>query len=83
VFSKRIEESGYAFSAAGENIAQGQTTGEEAVGDWMTSPGHKANILSKDYSEIGIGRGVTTDGEVYWVQVFAKPTGNPSVPVPQ
>jgi uncharacterized protein YkwD len=83
VFSKRIEEAGYAFSSAGENIAQGQSTGEEAVSDWMTSPGHKANILSKDYTEIGIGRGVTTDGDVYWVQVFARPLGSPIAPVPQ
>jgi pimeloyl-ACP methyl ester carboxylesterase len=83
VFSKRIEEAGYEFSAAGENIAQGQASGEEAVSDWMTSPGHKANILSKDYAEIGIGRGVTTDGDVYWVQVFARPAGSLNAPAPR
>ena len=39
----------------------------------MTSPGHKANILSKDYTEIGIGRAVSSDGDIYWAQVFGRP----------
>jgi uncharacterized protein YkwD len=72
-FVQRIEKVNYGFLAAGENIAQGQPTGTEAVSDWMTSPGHKANILSKEYSEIGIGQGVSRNGETYWVQVFARP----------
>ena len=81
-FSKRIDEAGYTFWSAGENIALGQKTGKEAVADWMTSPGHKANILSKDYTEIGIGRAVSKDGETYWVQVFARPqTEKPPVKV--
>lgn len=49
----------------GENIARGQTTAEEVMRDWMNSPGHKANILSKDFREIGLG----ISGN-YWVQEF-------------
>ncbi len=53
--------------AVGENIAQGQLTPREAVEDWMNSPGHKANILHKEFNEIGIG----LYGD-YWVQNFGR-----------
>ncbi len=39
----------------GENLAQGQLTPAEAVRDWMLSPTHRTAILSKDFSETGIG----------------------------
>jgi uncharacterized protein YkwD len=41
--------------AVGENIAKGQKNPEEVMDDWMNSPGHRENILSKDFKEIGIG----------------------------
>lgn len=49
----------------GENIARGQTTPAQVVRDWMNSPGHRANIMSKNFKEIGIGIAGT-----YWVQNF-------------
>lgn len=55
-------------SACGENIAAGYTTPEDVVTGWMNSPGHKANILSEDFTSIGVG--YDPDG-CYWVQVFA------------
>jgi uncharacterized protein YkwD len=42
----------------GENVAWGTAelaTPEAIVGAWMNSPGHRANILSRDWREIGIG----------------------------
>ncbi|MEW9700238.1 CAP domain-containing protein [Paenibacillus sp. SI8] len=45
---------GISYSAAGENIACNQNV-EAAHQALMNSPGHKANILSKDYTHIGIG----------------------------
>ena len=70
--SDRIEDFKYAgFRALGENIAMGQRTPQEALDDWMRSPGHRANILSPDYAEIGVGYvQVTADGGGYWVQDF-------------
>ncbi len=53
--------------AIGENIAEGQVTAEEVMRDWMNSPLHKANILSADFSEIGVG--VWRD---VWVQNFGQ-----------
>jgi uncharacterized protein YkwD len=49
----------------GENIAVGQTTAAQVMNDWMNSSGHKANILSKDFREIGIAI-----SGAYWVQSF-------------
>jgi hypothetical protein len=38
---------------AGENLARGFTTANDVVNAWMASPGHRENMLSKNYSDIG------------------------------
>lgn len=48
-----IKGEGYDYSYAGENLAKGFTTSYDAVSAWMNSPTHKANILSKNYSDVG------------------------------
>ena len=58
-------EYGFRYSIAGENIAKGQRNAEEVMNDWMNSKGHKNNILSSDFTRIGIGH--TGDN---WVQLF-------------
>ena len=50
----RITAQGYKFRAAGENIAAGQRTVKEVMISWMNSQGHKENILSKEYKELGV-----------------------------
>jgi uncharacterized protein YkwD len=60
---------GVSYSAAGENIAMGQSTAEKVMDSWMKSSGHKANILSDDFNVIGIGC-FEYDGTYYWVQLF-------------
>ena len=37
---------------------------------WMGSPGHKQNILDKDYTRTGIGVAVASDDKVYITQMF-------------
>ena len=49
----------------GENLAEGQTSPQEAFDAWMKSPLHRAAILSPDYSETGIG--IQSD---IWVEHF-------------
>ena len=44
----------YNFRFAGENLATGFDTVEMLVEGWMESPGHRANILSADYDDVGI-----------------------------
>ncbi|WP_424766424.1 CAP domain-containing protein [Paenibacillus sp. sgz302251] len=56
---------GVTYSYAGENIASGQRTPQEVMNAWMNSPGHKANILNKNFTKIGVGY---VNGE--WVQMF-------------
>lgn len=56
------------YRTAGENIAMGYRTAESVVEGWMNSPGHRANILSKNYTRIGVG--YIADGS-YWTQLFA------------
>ncbi|MDR0531635.1 MAG: CAP domain-containing protein [Oscillospiraceae bacterium] len=64
-----LEECGItSYRAAGENIAAGQKTPQEVVNDWMSSPGHRANILG-NFNSIGVG--VTeSNGRLYWSQEF-------------
>lgn len=48
-----IKDSGYEYLYAGENLARGFTTAPEAVKAWMASPGHRSNILSANYKDVG------------------------------
>ena len=67
-----MESFGLRFSAAGENIAYGQRTPQEVMNAWMNSPGHRANILSGVYTQIGVGAAKKADGTLYWTQMFIK-----------
>ncbi|MBU5590694.1 SafA/ExsA family spore coat assembly protein [Clostridium sp. MSJ-4] len=67
-----MENFGLKFSAAGENIAMGQRTPQEVVTSWMNSPGHRSNILSSNYNELGVGLATTKSGVKYWTQMFIK-----------
>lgn len=58
--------------AVGENIAMGQSSSTEAVRDWMHSSGHRANILNRGYTRIGVGVFRTPGGRLYWVQQFLR-----------
>ena len=62
-----IRAFGLSFRSAGENIAYGQRTPAAVVNAWMNSSGHRANILSASYTQIGVG--YCADGR-YWTQMF-------------
>jgi uncharacterized protein YkwD len=61
--------------AMGENIAAGQESPEEVVSDWLSSDGHRQNIESTLFTEIGVGY-CAPGGEYthYWVQNFGQRT---------
>ena len=61
---------GVSYRTAGENIAKGQKTAESVMNGWMNSSGHRANILSSAYTNIGVGYAKDSRGNTYWVQIF-------------
>jgi uncharacterized protein YkwD len=67
----------YAARAAGENIAEGQRSADQVIAAWMDSSRHRANILSRDYTELGTGVAAARNGRLYFVAVFARP-GTPA-----
>ena len=65
-----LKQFGIQWSAWGENIASGQRTPEAVVTAWMNSEGHRANILSSNFSKIGVGYVTNSNGTPYWTQMF-------------
>ncbi len=72
-----IAPTGYKYIAIGENLALGSYQDDaEVVKAWMESPGHRENILSKNYLEIGVAVAyVEFEGSFTWlaVQEFGRP----------
>jgi uncharacterized YkwD family protein len=62
-----MKQYGITYRYAGENIAMGQRTPEEVVNAWMNSEGHRKNILSANFTHIGVG--YVSAGN-YWTQEF-------------
>lgn len=69
----RLDASGYPWRAYAENIAMGQQSMSAAIEAWMKSPGHRKNLLSATYTELGTGYATDTEGRPYYVQVFGRP----------
>ncbi len=65
-----LDEIGYSYSSAGENIAMGQSSPSEVVNAWMNSEGHRANILNSSFTKIGVGCH-SNGSTLYWSQFFA------------
>ncbi|MCM3616498.1 SafA/ExsA family spore coat assembly protein [Sutcliffiella horikoshii] len=61
---------GISYRTAGENIAAGQKTPQEVMNAWMNSDGHRKNILSSQYTEIGVGYAKGGQYGHYWTQMF-------------
>ncbi len=71
------KEAGYVYISVGENLALGNyKDDEELVQAWMDSPGHRANILNGQFTEIGVAvlKG-QFEGKTTWlaVQEFGRP----------
>jgi uncharacterized protein YkwD len=74
----RASAAGYAWIALGENIAQGQSTPEQVMQSWMTSEGHRSNILNPIFENIGVGYAISPrTGNSYWVQLFGRGADTP------
>ena len=74
-FVARLKASGYDAKTAAENISAGYHTLAEAFSGWRDSPPHRANMLLKGATRIGIAA-VYTPGskyKVYWALILAEP----------
>lgn len=74
--AERVQRLGYRWSRVGENIASGQGSPEEAVAGWIASPGHCANLMNPNYTQMGAAYAINQASEnrtMYWTQVFATP----------
>lgn len=81
-----MEEYGFIWYGAGENIAAGYnsyTTAESVFIDWKeenqpySGQGHRRNMLSATFTKVGIA-GVRYNNSYYWVQVFGYPKSEPA-----
>lgn len=82
--ASRMNQVGYSSSSYGENIAAGYTTPEEVVQGWISSDGHRANLLNPSFTEVGVGyyylandTGVNNYYD-YWTQDFGGGDLNPA-----
>jgi uncharacterized protein YkwD len=71
--SSRLDFVGYRMSAFGENVAEGYPSAVAVVAGWMTSPGHRENIVSTHYTQMGAGVATAQNGRKFYAQVFARP----------
>jgi uncharacterized protein YkwD len=72
---QRAEAHGYRWRHVGENISRGQTSAQEAVAGWISSPGHCRNLMNPKFTEIGVGVSIRHSKRpaAYWTQVFGTP----------
>lgn len=66
-----VKEHGYDYIVSGENLIMGNFKDEaDIVQKWMDSPGHRANILSDRFTDIGVAivKG-TYEGRIAWIGV--------------
>jgi uncharacterized protein YkwD len=73
--AERVAATGYQYRIAGENLAAGPETPQEAVRGWMASPGHCQNIMDDRFTELGVAFAANRNGtpRILWVQEFASP----------
>lgn len=78
-----FDQVGYKYALAGENLAVNFFESRDVAEAWMDSPTHRANIMKKDYTEIGIGVATGTyEGRhtVFVAQLFGTPLAIPTTP---
>jgi uncharacterized protein YkwD len=67
----RIRAAGYPASTWGETAAAGYSTATSVMTGWMGSPAHRDNLLSPQFTEIGVGAVTASSGQIYWTMALA------------
>ncbi|KAE9045061.1 hypothetical protein PR003_g13327 [Phytophthora rubi] len=69
----RMEDQGYDWTVAAENVAAGQTSVSAVMTSWWNSAGHRANILKDDVVNVGFALATNdacSEYKTYWTQDF-------------
>jgi uncharacterized protein YkwD len=76
-FQQRLQQSGFNASVAVENIGAGYDNLAEAFSGWRESPAHRANMLNRDVTRMGIAAAYAPQSKykVFWSLILAKPDG--------
>jgi uncharacterized protein YkwD len=71
----RAKGAGYRGRKFAENIAAGQGSPNQAMQDWLASPGHCANLMNPMFTQVGAASASDSrsDAGVYWTMVFGAP----------
>jgi hypothetical protein len=75
-----FQQAGYNYLYAGENLAMNFTDSQDVTTAWMNSPEHRANILSTQFTQVGIATAQGTyDGKpvIYVAEEFGTPAPAP------
>ena len=75
-FIDRINQTGYIWRRAGENVAGGQRSIEAVMRAWMSSRGHCRSIMNANFEQMGASLVENSSARYhfYWTQVFATPS---------
>jgi hypothetical protein len=76
-FDQRIRTSGFDAGVAVENVSAGYHTLAEAFSGWRDSPPHRANMLNKGVTRMGIAAVYSPKSKykVFWALILAAPDG--------
>jgi uncharacterized protein YkwD len=74
---ERFKKAGYKYATYGENLHWSKgleaKAADLAMKDWLNSKVHRGNLLSKEFTEVGIGVATNDAGETYFAQDFGRP----------
>jgi uncharacterized protein YkwD len=70
-FASRMRDNGVRGAAA-ENVAYGQATAADVLAGWMTSKGHRRNMLDPEFAHYGLASAEDAQGRKYWALVLGR-----------
>lgn len=79
-FPSRVRQAGIRAGYVSENVAMGQTSLQEVMASWKASSGHRANLLSRTATRIGLARTGGAGGRQFWALILASPEPRPGQP---
>lgn len=72
----RVLAAGVSYRKVGENLAKIEGTRSpvsQAMEGWMNSRSHRANLVTPEFEQGGVGVAIDADGAIYFTQVYLDP----------